>query len=299
MMNMSDNKGMVPALSAYILWGIAPIYFKWMADENPLDIIANRVLWSVILLAIVISVMGKWGNVKAALSSMKTVRTLLATTLLIAVNWSVFIYAIATDRMLDASLGYYINPLLSVTLAYFFLNERLNKMQVIALVLAVVGVSIQVFELGYLPWISILLASSFGFYGLFHKKTPTDSFTSLFVETSLLLPIALAVMTYLYGSSIVISDRDSSTWLMFMLAGPVTTLPLLLFSMASKTVKLSTLGFLQYIGPTMILGLAIFVYGEVLEPAKGLTFIFIWAGLFLYGFDSVRRDAKRRKQLKS
>jgi len=296
---MSDNKGMVPALSAYILWGIAPIYFKWMADENPLDIIANRVLWSVILLAIVISVMGKWGNVKAALSSMKTVRTLLATTLLIAVNWSVFIYAIATDRMLDASLGYYINPLLSVTLAYFFLNERLNKMQVIALVLAVVGVSIQVFELGYLPWISILLASSFGFYGLFHKKTPTDSFTSLFVETSLLLPIALAVMTYLYGSSIVISDRDSSTWLMFMLAGPVTTLPLLLFSMASKTVKLSTLGFLQYIGPTMILGLAIFVYGEVLEPAKGLTFIFIWAGLFLYGFDSVRRDAKRRKQLKS
>jgi len=299
MMNMSDNKGMVPALSAYILWGIAPIYFKWMADENPLDIIANRVLWSVILLAIVISVMGKWGNVKAALSSMKTVRTLLATTLLIAVNWSVFIYAIATDRMLDASLGYYINPLLSVTLAYFFLNERLNKMQVIALVLAVVGVSIQVFELGYLPWISFLLASSFGFYGLFHKKTPTDSFTSLFVETSLLLPIALAVMTYLYGSSIVISDRDSSTWLMFMLAGPVTTLPLLLFSMASKTVKLSTLGFLQYIGPTMILGLAIFVYGEVLEPAKGLTFIFIWAGLFLYGFDSVRRDAKRRKQLKS
>ncbi|OUR70551.1 hypothetical protein A9Q77_07275 [Marinomonas sp. 42_23_T18] len=298
-MNMSDNKGMVPALSAYILWGIAPIYFKWMADENPLDIIANRVLWSVILLAIVISVMGKWGNVKAALSSMKTVRTLLATTLLIAVNWSVFIYAIATDRMLDASLGYYINPLLSVTLAYFFLNERLNKMQVIALVLAVVGVSIQVFELGYLPWISILLASSFGFYGLFHKKTPTDSFTSLFVETSLLLPIALAVMTYLYGSSIVISDRDSSTWLMFMLAGPVTTLPLLLFSMASKTVKLSTLGFLQYIGPTMILGLAIFVYGEVLEPAKGLTFIFIWAGLFLYGFDSVRRDAKRRKQLKN
>jgi len=296
---MSDNKGMVPALSAYILWGIAPIYFKWMADENPLDIIANRVLWSVILLAIVISVMGKWGNVKAALSSMKTVRTLLATTLLIAVNWSVFIYAIATDRMLDASLGYYINPLLSVTLAYFFLNERLNKIQVIALVLAVVGVSIQVFELGYLPWISILLASSFGFYGLFHKKTPTDSFTSLFVETSLLLPIALAVMTYLYGSSIVISDRDSSTWLMFMLAGPVTTLPLLLFSMASKTVKLSTLGFLQYIGPTMILGLAIFVYGEVLEPAKGLTFIFIWAGLFLYGFDSVRRDAKRRKQLKS
>lgn len=296
---MSENKGMVPALSAYILWGIAPIYFKWMADENPLDIIANRVLWSVILLALVISIMGKWGNVKAALSSMKTVKTLLATTLLIAVNWTVFIYAIATDRMLDASLGYYINPLLSVTLAYFFLNERLNKIQVIALVLAVVGVSIQVFELGYLPWISILLASSFGFYGLLHKKTPTDSFTSLFVETSLLLPIALAVMTYLYSSGTNISDRDSSTWLMFMLAGPVTTLPLLLFSMASKTVKLSTLGFLQYIGPTMILGLAIFVYGEVLEPAKGLTFIFIWAGLFLYGFDSVRRDAKRRKQLKN
>lgn len=296
---MSENKGMVPALSAYILWGIAPIYFKWMAGENPLDIIANRVLWSVILLALVISIMGKWGNVKAALSSMKTVKTLLATTLLIAVNWTVFIYAIATDRMLDASLGYYINPLLSVTLAYFFLNERLNKIQVIALVLAVVGVSIQVFELGYLPWISILLASSFGFYGLLHKKTPTDSFTSLFVETSLLLPIALAVMTYLYSSGTNISDRDSSTWLMFMLAGPVTTLPLLLFSMASKTVKLSTLGFLQYIGPTMILGLAIFVYGEVLEPAKGLTFIFIWAGLFLYGFDSVRRDAKRRKQLKN
>lgn len=298
-MNTSVNKGIVPALSAYIIWGVTPIYFKWMSDENPIDIVANRVLWSVVLLAVVISFMGKWGNVRAALSSMKTVKTLLITTTLIAVNWSVFIYAIATDRMLDASLGYYINPLFSVILAYFFLNERLNRMQVIALLLAVVGVSIQVVELGYLPWISILLALSFGFYGLCHKKTPTDSFTSLFVETSLLMPVALFVMGYLFNSGANIAERDLSTWLLFMLAGPVTTLPLLLFSMASKTVKLSTLGFMQYIGPTMILGLAIFVYGEVLEPAKGLTFIFIWAGLFLYGFDSVRRDAKRKKQLKN
>lgn len=296
-MNTRLQQGIVPALSAYILWGITPIYFKWMADENPLDIVANRVIWSVLLLAVVITFMGKWGNVKAALSSKKTVKTLLTTTLLIAVNWSVFIYAIATNRMLDASLGYYINPLISVILAYLFLNERLNLAQLIALGLAVIGVAIQVVGLGYLPWISILLALSFGFYGLCHKKTPTDSFTSLFVETGLLMPVAFVVMGYLYQGGGNIAERDMNTWLLFMLAGPVTTLPLLLFSLASKTVKLSTLGFMQYIGPTMILGLAIFVYGEVLEPAKALTFAFIWAGLFLYGFDSVRKDTKRKKQL--
>lgn len=295
-MNTSVNKGIVPALSAYILWGITPIYFKWMADENPLDIVANRVIWSVALLAIVITFMGKWGNVKSALASSKTVKTLLATTFLIGVNWSVFIYAIATDRMIDASLGYYINPLISVILAYFFLSERLNRIQLVALALAVVGVIIQVVELGYLPWISILLALSFGFYGLCHKKTPTDSFTSLFVETGLLMPIAFLVMGYMYQTGANIADRELNTWLLFMLAGPVTTLPLLLFSVASKTVKLSTLGFMQYIGPTMILGLAIFIYGEELEPAKALTFIFIWVGLLLYGYDSVRRDAKRHKQ---
>jgi len=294
-MNTSVNKGIVPALSAYILWGITPIYFKWMADENPLDIVANRVIWSVALLAIVITFMGKWGNVKSALASSKTVKTLLATTFLIGVNWSVFIYAIATDRMIDASLGYYINPLISVILAYFFLSERLNRVQLIALGLAVIGVGIQVVALGYLPWISILLALSFGFYGLCHKKTPTDSFTSLFVETSLLMPIAFIIMGYLYNAGGNVAERELTTWMLFMLAGPVTTLPLLLFSLASKTVKLSTLGFMQYIGPTMILGLAIFVYGEELEPAKALTFTFIWIGLLLYGFDSVRRDSKRDK----
>ncbi|MCZ2721656.1 EamA family transporter RarD [Marinomonas sp. 15G1-11] len=294
----SPRSGVFLALSAYLLWGLTPVYFKWVANENPLDIVANRVLWSVILLTVIITLMRKWSKVKDVFSNRTVLLTLLGTTFLIGINWSVFIYAVSVNRMLDASLGYYINPLMTVALGIVFLNERPRLLQYIAMASALIGVCIQIFVLGYLPWISIVLALSFSIYGYLHKKTPTDSFTSLFLETSMLLPFALLLMGYLLQGSMAdgaVSDgsgplnREGSVWLLLMLSGPITTLPLLLFSAAAKRVSLSTLGFLQYVSPSMLFGLAIFVYGEPFHFETGLTFAFIWMGLVLFSIDSFRK----------
>jgi chloramphenicol-sensitive protein RarD len=297
----TPRSGTFLALSAFVLWGLTPVYFKWMAAENPLDIVANRVLWSVILLTIIISLMKKWSKVKAVFSSKAGALTLVATTLLIGLNWSVFIYAVSVDRMLETSLGYYINPLMTVGLGILFLKERPRFLQYVAMGCAMIGVSIQLFMLGYLPWISIVLALSFSVYGFLHKKTPTDSFSSLFIETAMLLPFALLFMGYLFqtggeavNNPVGPANRDWMTWLMLMLAGPVTTLPLLLFSSAAKKVPLSTLGFLQYVSPSMIFLLAIFVYKEPLLLETGLTFAFIWLGLVIFSIDSLRRKPSLR-----
>jgi len=293
-MSTSARSGFFTALAAYTLWGITPIYFKWVSYENPLDVVANRVVWSVLLLGLMITVMAKWPQVKIAISSFKTLKMLLLTTFLIGTNWLTFIYSVATDRMLDASLGYYINPLMSVLLAYFFLQERLSLIQWFALSLALVGVAIQIVSVGYLPWISIVLALSFGFYGLCHKKTATDSTTSLFIETALLLPLSLLFMGFLFQAGEGPATRDVSGWLLLVLSGPVTTIPLLLFSIGAKKITLTTLGFMQYIAPSMVLILAVFVYGETLTLEKSITFLFIWVGLVLYAFDSLRGKMKKK-----
>lgn len=294
-MNTSSRSGIFIAFLAFFLWGITPIYFKWVAHEAPLDVVANRVLWSVLLLAIVITGMSKWQKVKAVISSFNILKTLLITTFLIGTNWLTFVYAVSTDRMLDASLGYYINPLISVLLAYIFLGERLRKIQWFALMLAMIGVAIQVVGVGYLPWISIVLALSFGFYGLLHKKTQIDSFTSLFVETSILLPFGLFYMIQLFQMGEGPATREMSGWFILMLSGPATTIPLLLFSIAAKKVTLSTIGFFQYIAPSMVFVLAVFLYGEELTTEKMITFLFIWVGLGLYIFDSLRRAVQLDK----
>lgn len=293
----TPRSGILFALSSFLLWGLTPVYFKWMSAENPLDIVANRVLWSVILLTIIISLMKKWSKVKAVFSSKEVALTLVATTFLIGVNWSVFIYAVSVDRMLETSLGYYINPLMTVGLGIFFLKERPRFLQYVAMGSALIGVSIQIFVLGYLPWVSLVLALSFSVYGFLHKKTPTDSFTSLFLETAMMLPLALGLMGYLFQEGLADvnshtgpAHRDMMTWFLLMLAGPITTLPLLLFSAAAKKVPLSTLGFLQYVSPSMIFLLAIFVYKEPLVFETGLTFAFIWFGLAIFSIDSLKRN---------
>ncbi len=295
-MTSSPKAGVIFAILSFLLWGVTPVYFKLLTDENPLDVVANRVLWSAILLGIIIGVMGKWSKVKAVFSSRRVLLTLMGTTSLIGTNWLVFIYAISVDRMLDASLGYYINPLMTVLIGILFLNERPSILQYVAMGSAVIGVAIQIFLLGYLPWISIALPLSFSVYGYLHKKTPTDSFTSLFLETAMLLPLAFIIMGYVFqsggGEESHLANRDWSTWFILMLAGPVTTLPLLLFSAGAKRVSLSTLGFLQYISPSMIFCLAIIAYDEPLHFETGLTFAFIWFGLIIYSLDSFRRSKR-------
>lgn len=283
------NTGYLYALLAFGLWGLTPIYFKYLAQVGAIDMVANRVLWSVLLLTLIISFMTKWHKVRLLISQPKHLFTLLLTTLLIASNWLVFIWAINADRMLETSLGYYINPLITVFLGYVFLQERHSRVTWLAVILASIGVLFQLLIVGYLPWVSLVLALTFGFYGLLHKRTPTDSLTSLFLETALLLPFALGYLIWLTGQGIGPATRATSEWLLLALAGPITTAPLLFFSGAAKRLPLSVIGFFQYLSPSMLFVLAIFVYDEAFDPFKLITFIFIWSALAIFSWDSLRR----------
>ncbi|MGH1540087.1 MAG: EamA family transporter RarD [Arenicella sp.] len=296
-MDQSTKTGIIYALAAFSFWGFAPIYFKAIGHINSFEIVANRVLWSVLLLAILITTIKQWPRVRLVFNNPRNLATLLITTALIGVNWSIFIWSVNNDRMLESSLGYYINPLVNVLLGFVFLGECLNRIQWLAVALAVVGVAIQVFSLGYLPWISLSLAFSFGLYGLLHKRTPTDSVTGLFIETLLLAPVSAIYMAWLFHQGTGPAVHTATDWSLLLLAGPVTTLPLLWFSSAAKRLRLTTIGFFQYIGPSIMFLLAVFVYGESLNFDKLLTFIFIWTALLIFSLNAMRESSLRRKQL--
>lgn len=283
------NQGYIYALLAYGLWGFAPIYFKQLTHIGPIEIVANRIFWSVILIFFMITALSKWSKVRAVFQTPRHLFTLLLTTLLIGSNWLLFVYSVTNNRMLEASLGYYINPLVSLFLGYVFLKERHSRVKWFAVALAFVGVCIQVFSLGYLPWISLVLAVTFALYGLLHKQTPTDSLTSLFLETGFLVPLAMLYMFGFMVDDVHTFERPSSDWLWLMLAGPITTAPLLFFSGAAKRLSLSLLGFFQYIAPSLMFLLAVFVYQEQFSSERLITFIFIWTALFIFTWESIRK----------
>lgn len=294
------QRGVVLALAAYTMWGIAPIYFKALQQVSPLEILSHRVIWSFFFLAGLIALGKNWGKVRAVLRQRKTLLMLCASSVLIGGNWLIFIWAVNHNYMLDASLGYFINPLLNVLLGMVFLGERLRPLQWLAVALAACGVAMQLLQFGSLPWVALALATSFGVYGLVRKKINLDAQTGLLMETSILLPLA-AVYVLIFADSPTADWRANplSTNLLLMAAGIVTTLPLLCFTGAATKLKLSTLGFFQYIGPSLMFLLAILVYGEAFSADKGYTFAFIWAALILFSFDGIKGHRQARKQLRA
>jgi len=289
--NQTQTKeGIILAISAYLMWGVAPIYFKQLSLVAPLEILAHRIIWSFLLLTILLHFGHQWNNVKYALRSKKTVSLLLITSLLVGSNWLIFIGAITSNHMLDASLGYYINPVINVILGLVFLQERLRKMQWFAVTLAIVGVGVQLIAFGSVPIVAISLAVTFGIYGLLRKKIAVDAQTGLFIETLVLFPIAAI---YLFGFAHSASSHllDNSTWLNCLLfsAGIVTTLPLLCFTGAARRLRLSTLGFFQYIGPSIMFILAVSVYDEPFSLTDAVTFTFIWTALLIFSIDGFRQ----------
>ncbi len=291
------RQGVLFAIGAYTMWGIAPIYFKAVGQVAPIEILAHRVIWSFVLLAVLLHLGHAWGRVSVMLRDKRTMLYLVSTALLVGVNWLIFIWAINSNHMLDASLGYYINPLLNVVLGMVFLGERLRKFQWFAVALATSGVMVQLIAFGSVPVIAIALALSFGFYGLLRKKVSVDAQTGLFVETLVMLPAALI---YLFGfADSATSDllaNSSQLNLLLICAGIVTTLPLLCFTGAATRLKLSTLGFFQYIGPSLMFLLAVLVYGEQFSVDKALTFGFIWSSLVIFSVDGLRQNRKVRRQ---
>ncbi len=283
-------QGALFALGAYFLWGIAPIYFKQLMHVPANEILSHRVIWSFLLLLALLSFLGYWPRVRAMLREPRHLLMLLVSSLTIGLNWLVFIWAVNNDHMLDASLGYYINPLFNIVLAMLFLGERFRPVQWLAVGLAASGVLIQLLVFGSLPWVALVLATTFGCYGLIRKKVPVDPFTGLMLETLVLLPIAAI---YLWGfadsATSQMSTNSLNTNLWLIAAGIVTTAPLLLFAGAAKRLKLSTLGFFQYLGPSLMFLLAVLLYDEPFTQDKVITFALIWVALVIYTLDSVRQ----------
>ncbi|OEC34623.1 chloramphenicol-sensitive protein RarD [Pseudomonas cuatrocienegasensis] len=287
MATANPQRGYILGLSAYIIWGLFPLYFKAMQSVPALEIIVHRALWSALFGAALLALWkhpGWWRDLR---DNPKRLLVLAGCGLLIATNWLVYVWAVNSGRMLEASLGYYINPLVNVLLGMLILGERLRRLQWLAVGLAALGVLQQLWQVGSLPWVSLVLALTFAFYGLIRKQAPVAALPGLVVETWLLLPLAIGwILLHPAAMSAQPAFWSTSDALWLMAAGPITLIPLVCFNAAARHLPYTTLGFLQYIAPTLVLLLAVFVFDEHLDPARLLSFIFIWAGLALYSVDA-------------
>lgn len=291
-----SRQGVLLAIGAYTMWGIAPIYFKSIAEVSPLEILSHRVIWSFFLLAALLHFGRHWRSVRDIIKNKTKMMFLVSTAILVGANWLIFIWAVNSNHMLDASLGYYINPLINVLLGMIFLGERLRKLQWFAVVLAACGVLVQLIVFGSVPVVAIALAMSFGFYGLLRKKVSVEAQTGLFIETLVMLPAAAIYLLFIASSPTSnMLDNPMQLNTLLIAAGVITTLPLLCFTGAATRLKLSTLGFFQYIGPSLMFLLAVLIYGEPFTSDKAITFAFIWGALVVFSFDGLRNNRKSRK----
>ncbi|WP_295798570.1 EamA family transporter RarD [uncultured Microbulbifer sp.] len=286
--------GLLAGMGAYLIWGFAPLYFKLLSDLSATEILSHRSIWSLVLALILLAVLGKLSGLREVLGSGKTVAALVLSTALISTNWLIFIWSVTNNHLLDASLGYYINPLISVLLGVVVLGERLRPMQWLAVLLAAAGIAYELWQFGRLPMVALGVALTFGFYGLVRKKTPVDSLTGLTVETLFLLPLAVG---FLFWTSSPTSNLLDNSWqlnALLLAAGPITLTPLLLFNIAARRLNLSTLGFLQYLGPTLMFFFATLIYKEPFDSSKLVTFIFVWVALGFYSADALLQRRKLR-----
>lgn len=285
MTQRSINPGILYAVATYGCWGLLPIYFKLLQPLPAADILAHRILWSLLLVSIVAAVL-RHGTVIAAILRRPRIMLALATSAtLIGVNWLVYITAVNAGHIAEASLGYFINPLVNVVLGVLVLRERLGRTELCAVLVAAAGVVWLTITQGRLPIVALVLAGTFGLYGLIRKMTPVESVDGLLVETALLSPLCFCWLWFA-GSDTV---GTAPGWPLIILSGLLTTVPLLMFAAAAKRVRYSDLGLLQYIAPTLQLAVAIFLYGEPLPLTRLLGFALIWAALLIYATGAVRR----------
>lgn len=297
--------GVISAAWSYLIWGLLPIYWKLVDVVSPEEILANRVVWSFVFMVVLLALTKKISRLKETLQQLwankKQLVALILASLLISCNWFVYIWAVNSDHMIEASLGYYINPLVSVLLGLIILKEKLNIPQIASLVLATIGVLVLTLNYDSFPWISVTLAVSFGLYGLAKKMIKVDSAIGLTLETMIVTPLGVIYMVYLLlqGNSSFFTISPTIDILLIG-AGAATATPLLFFAIGAQKIPLSTLGFLQYIAPTISLILGIFVYGEHFSKSHLLAFVFIWSALTIYSFSKTKlfvNSAKRKKDL--
>ncbi|GGB57116.1 EamA family transporter RarD [Blastomonas aquatica] len=288
-------KGLPEAVGAYTIWGFMPLFFKQLQGVSPVEIVAHRVMWSVVLIVAILWMRSRLGEFRAALADSRTRRFMVMSTTFIAVNWLVYIWAITNNQILAGSLGYYINPLINVALGVLFFKERMNRIQIIAITLAACGVMVLASESLASIWISLALGISFGLYGMVRKMAPVGSLPGLACETTLLLPFALAYALWAaYYDPTPGFGYSTYTDIFLIAGGAITTIPLLLFASAARKMPLSTLGFIQFIGPTIQFMLGVFVYDEPFTRAHAICFGLIWTAVAMFCFDSIKRSRAPR-----
>jgi chloramphenicol-sensitive protein RarD len=287
--------GVIAAVGAFGFWGLAPIYFKWLGDVSAVEVIVHRIVWAIPMLVAVLLLRDGPGFWRRLLLPRKTILTLLLSGSLVAVNWSVFIWAVLHDRVLETSLGYFINPLVNVLLGMLFLKERLTRLQTGAVLLAAAGTAYLAWFLGQPPWISLLLAFSFGFYGLVRKRLGVGPMIGLLWETILLsLPVLLAGLWIAQTQGFSFGNVSARIDWLLIGTGAVTVIPLVWFNVAAQNLALATVGFFQYIAPTFTFSLAVFLYGEPFTQGHMVAFACIWLALALVSAESAFRPRRFR-----
>jgi chloramphenicol-sensitive protein RarD len=292
---MTDSRearaGILFGVAAYVWWGVVAVYFKIVRAVAPLEILAHRIVWSFIFLLATIAVLRRWPQLALVFAKRRTLALLAVSTTLIAVNWFIYIWAVTNNRMIEASLGYFINPLVSVVLGFFALNERLQGRERIAVLLAAAGVLWLTFGAGLFPWISLALAVTFALYGLVRKVSGVTAIEGLMIETALLLPLAFAYLMFRLDANVLAfghMSRSLDLWL--LAAGPITAFPLLWFAAAVRRLRLSTIGLLQYISPTIQFALAVMVFDEPFGSERLIAFILIWCAIVVYSTANIGRE---------
>jgi len=298
MTELNRRTGPLYAVLGYGAWGLFPLYWKQLDGIPALEIISHRMAWSLVLLLGLLWARGRWGDFRQALGQRRSLLLLLLSASLLAANWGLYIYGVNSDRVVETSLGYFINPLVTVLLGVVVDRERFSRAQTLAIALAGTGVGLFIWQFGRVPWIALGVAVSFAFYGLLRKKIAIAPLVGLAVETLLLTPLALIYIAQLQLNGDGSFLQAPRLTLLFVCSGAVTALPLLWFNNAAKRLRLSTLGLFQYLAPSLQLLLGVFVYGEAFTQAHGVTFGLIWLGLLIYAV-STQQQSKHQASAKA
>lgn len=286
------QRGLLHGVLAYGLWGIVPLYWKLLAEHDALELLAHRAAWGLLAFAILVAAARQLAELRLALRDVRTLGVMALSGVLLAINWGVFVWATVRGHLLDASLGYFINPLISIALGTLILRERLAPLQWLAIALATAGVAFLTYRVGQVPWIALVLAVTFGLYGLVRKTARVHALVGSTVETVLLLPLAVGYLAY-RGDAGALGHADVSTHALLVGTGVITAIPLVLFASAARRLPLSTVGFLQYLAPTGQFLLASLAFDEPVSLDRLLAFAMIWAGLAVFTFDLWRRSTPR------
>jgi chloramphenicol-sensitive protein RarD len=286
------QSGLIVGLACYLLWGFLPVLFYALQDVGSVTIVAHRVVWSLLLVGAILLIRNRMSEVVAALRDPQTLRSMAISTALLSVNWLIFVWAVEQNQLLEASFGYFINPLVNVAIGMVLLGERQKPWQWAAIAVATIAILVQAIGIGRFPWIAVSLALTFGFYGYFRKTAKVGSASGLFVETLILVPLALGYLIFTIVRDGVGLHADPYYMGLLLLTGPATAAPLLMFAYAVQRLRLTTIGMLQYLSPSIAFLLAIFAFSEPINPVRLLSFALIWLSLAIYSADSFMRRSR-------